>query len=316
MNPRETKQVIARDEGWVPAAERVKINPTNAFTISADVPEILMQQFWYTIEKIEDSKSYEFLLANKRCMVDAEVFKKILDISPKRQGEKFIQVQNDEDTLTFLIDLGYTESYKMFILYSTGEIPPKKSRWKGSQGKKTADTTEETVDVSEESDPEPLVRKKTSSRRVKKKATISAADNIVPDPNIALELGKSISLTKAEEEAAARQKRTYDSSKKLKGAQTLTPAEQKADDTIKSLKESKKTSRRQAGTRVSSEETGSYEESEHSDRNVEAEDKDDETESDSEEIYKYKIKVYNDADEEMTDDETVERKIKEKGGID
>nr|GEV55917.1 copia protein [Tanacetum cinerariifolium] len=123
MNPRETKQVIARDEGWVPAAERVKINPTNAFTISADVPEILMQQFWYTIEKIEDSKSYEFLLANKRCMVDAEVFKKILDISPKRQGEKFIQVQNDEDTLTFLIDLGYTD-----IAYQINHRKEKKSR--------------------------------------------------------------------------------------------------------------------------------------------------------------------------------------------
>ncbi|GKA79215.1 hypothetical protein Tco_0785811 [Tanacetum coccineum] len=51
-----------------------------------------------------------------------------------------------------------------------------------------------------------IYRRKTSSRRVvKKKATISVDDNIVPKPDIALELGKSISLTKAEEEAAARQ---------------------------------------------------------------------------------------------------------------
>ncbi|GKA34081.1 putative reverse transcriptase domain-containing protein [Tanacetum coccineum] len=57
--------------------------------------------------------------------------------------------------------------------------------------------------------PDPPLTKfgrKTSSRRVvKKKATISVDDNIVPKPDIALELGKSISLTKAEEEAAARQ---------------------------------------------------------------------------------------------------------------
>ncbi|GKB88155.1 hypothetical protein Tco_0960427 [Tanacetum coccineum] len=42
MNPQETEQVVARDELWVPTAER---NSTcfKAFTISADVPEILMQ---------------------------------------------------------------------------------------------------------------------------------------------------------------------------------------------------------------------------------------------------------------------------------
>nr|GEY13608.1 hypothetical protein [Tanacetum cinerariifolium] len=79
MNPQETQQVIARDEKWVPSTEKVKISPTNvrlettvhqkeetfqviinviknstcfkAFTISAEVPEIFMQQFWYTIKK-------------------------------------------------------------------------------------------------------------------------------------------------------------------------------------------------------------------------------------------------------------------------
>ncbi|GJS20822.1 hypothetical protein Tco_0449454 [Tanacetum coccineum] len=104
------------------------------------------------------------------------------------------------------------ESYKMFILHSTGQIPPKKSRGKGSQWKKTADLTEESVDVS---------------------------DN----------------LTKAEEEAAARQvhatharivsesvpeparRRRSDiaiseTTQKLKGIQTLTPAEQEAADII------------------------------------------------------------------------------------
>ncbi|GKG00406.1 hypothetical protein Tco_0302096 [Tanacetum coccineum] len=67
----------------------------------------------------------------------------------------------------------------MFIMYSTGQIPPKKSIGKGSQGKKTADPTEESVDVFDKSEPEPLSRRKTSSRRVvKKKATISVDDNI------------------------------------------------------------------------------------------------------------------------------------------
>nr|GEX14709.1 hypothetical protein [Tanacetum cinerariifolium] len=48
-------------------------------------------------------------------------------------------------------------------------------------------------------------KKRTASRRVvKKKVTISIDDNIIPDPDVALELGKSISIIKAEEEEAAR----------------------------------------------------------------------------------------------------------------
>ncbi|GJZ49545.1 hypothetical protein Tco_0603735, partial [Tanacetum coccineum] len=94
----------------------------------------------------------------------------------------------------------------MFIKYSTGHIPPKKSRGKCSQRKKTNDDSQETVDVSEESELEhELVKRNTASRRVvKKKVIISADDNIISDdPDIALELGKSISKTEAEEAKAA-----------------------------------------------------------------------------------------------------------------
>ncbi|GJW98833.1 hypothetical protein Tco_0180641 [Tanacetum coccineum] len=135
MNPQETQQVAARDEKWVPSAERVKISSTNirlettvpqkeetfqviidviknstcfkAFTISADVLEIFMQQFWYTIKKVQDTDSYEFLLANKKCIVNAEVFRTILNICPRVEGEDFTDVPDDETALTFLIDLGY-----------------------------------------------------------------------------------------------------------------------------------------------------------------------------------------------------------------
>ncbi|GJT45723.1 hypothetical protein Tco_0954438 [Tanacetum coccineum] len=131
----ETQQVIACDEKWVPSTERVKISPTNvrlettvlqkeetfqviidviknstwfkAFTISAEVLKIFMQQFWYTIKNIQGIESYKFVLANKRCVVDAEVFRKILDICPRVEGEEFTKVQDDDATLTFLIDLGY-----------------------------------------------------------------------------------------------------------------------------------------------------------------------------------------------------------------
>ncbi|GKA49811.1 hypothetical protein Tco_0742884 [Tanacetum coccineum] len=130
----------------------------------------------------------------------------------------------------------------------------------------------------------------TIRRVIKKKVSISAYDNIIPEPDVALELGKSISLTEAAEEEAARQvhathertmtesdpeharrrpsgiafkdtlsvskKMTPDPSQKLKGVQTLTHEEQLVSDTMKALKESKKTSKRQPGTGGSSEGTG------------------------------------------------------------
>ncbi|GJZ08920.1 hypothetical protein Tco_0543203 [Tanacetum coccineum] len=403
---------------WVLSTERVKISSTNvkletivpqkeetsqvvidiiknftcfkAFTISADVPEIFMQQFWYTVKKVKESESYEFLLANKKCIVDAEVFRKILDICPRVEGEEFTPVQDDDDTPTFLIDLGYkvrndklrksridklwgmfyienvnyleliwedfafqidhmketksryetmpfprftkviinhflkqhkslsnlkyqhyhtikdddivsrlkfvrigedyqeyglaipdemlndtiiqSESYQMFLKYSTSQIPPKKSRGKGSQGKKTTNNPVANVDVSEESKPEPAKKRLASRRMVKKKVIISADDNIIPNPDVALELGKSIIITEAEEEEAARQVHATHARivtefvpkpvKKKTGSRSTrslviqdTP-KQEAADVMQALKESKKTSNRQPGIGGSSEGTG------------------------------------------------------------
>ncbi|GJT30776.1 hypothetical protein Tco_0911051 [Tanacetum coccineum] len=281
MNPQEKQQVDAREDKRVPFFERVKISSTNirlettvpqkeetfqvvidlvmnstcfkAFTISADVPKIFMQQLWYSIKKVQGTDSYKFLHANKKCTVNAEFFRTILDICPRVEGVYFTDVPDDDTTLTFLIDLGYKGPLKekksrrenmpyprftkiiinhflkqhksltnlnyqkyhtikddgiMFIKYSTSQIHPKKSRGKGSQGKKIADDSQKTVDVSKDSEPEPEpVKKKTSSKgRVKKKVTLSADDNIISDePDVALELAKSISQTEAEEAKAARQ---------------------------------------------------------------------------------------------------------------
>ncbi|GJW19624.1 retrovirus-related pol polyprotein from transposon TNT 1-94 [Tanacetum coccineum] len=205
-----------------------------AFTISADVLEIFMQQFWT-----------------------------ILDICPRVEGVNFTDVPDDDTTLTFLIKLGYKSiinkclsgkiasndklrksrinilwvvfyienvNYPKLIWEDLAyqidhmkekrsrrenmpfprftKIPSKKSRGKGSQRKKTSDDSQETIDVSKESEHEPKsVKRKTSSkRRVKKKVTLFAADNIIYDDlDTTLELGKSISQTEAKEEEAAKQ---------------------------------------------------------------------------------------------------------------
>ncbi|GJW82214.1 hypothetical protein Tco_0146189 [Tanacetum coccineum] len=109
MNPQETQQVVARDEKWVPSAERVKINSTN-IRLETTVPqkeETFQVQFGYTIKKVQDTNSYKFLLANKKCIVNAEVFRKILDICLRVEGVDFTNVPDDDPALTFLIVLGY-----------------------------------------------------------------------------------------------------------------------------------------------------------------------------------------------------------------
>ncbi|GKA49283.1 hypothetical protein Tco_0742241 [Tanacetum coccineum] len=170
-----------------------------------------------------------------------------------------------------------SDSYKAFINYSTGLVPPKKTKGKGSHGKKS-DVTPKlvSVEVSDESDLE-LARRRTSSRRItKKKVSISADDNIIPEPDVALELAKSMSLAEAVKEEAARQvhatherivtdadpkparrrplgiafrdtssvskKISPDPSQKLKRIQTLAAEEQLATDTMQALKASKRVS--------------------------------------------------------------------------
>nr|GEV94531.1 hypothetical protein [Tanacetum cinerariifolium] len=148
--------------------ERVKISSTNLRL------ETTVQQ--------KEEKFQVIIDVIKNSTVDAEVFRKILDICPRVKGEEFIELENDEDTLTFLIDLGYKGPlHKYTNMYvdhmsqpwrtlaaiinkclSGKTIPPKRRIGKGSQGKKTVDDSKEIVDVSEESKPEPFKRKTAS----------------------------------------------------------------------------------------------------------------------------------------------------------
>nr|GEX62816.1 hypothetical protein [Tanacetum cinerariifolium] len=230
-----------------------------------------MHQFLYTIKKIQDTNIYAFLLAKKKCTVNAEVFRTILDICPRVKGKEFTDILYDETALTFLIDLGYNgplnKHTNMFVDHMHQPwrtLAAIINKGKGSKGKKTAKESQETVDVSEESKPEPeLAKKKTASIRVvKKKVTLSADDNIITDDlDAALELAKIMTEYVSE---SAKKKSSGRSSKsmviqdtpiapnskpltsktKRKGAPYLTLQEQKATDIMQALKESKKTSRR------------------------------------------------------------------------
>ncbi|GKA64170.1 hypothetical protein Tco_0763776 [Tanacetum coccineum] len=311
MNPQETQQVVACDEKSVPSSGRVKISSTN-IRLETTMPqkEETFQQFWYTIKKVQDTDSYEFLLAT-RSILSMLKFLGQLMISVQEEGVDFTDVPDDDTALTFLIDLGYkgllNRHTNMFVdhmhqpwrtlaaiinkclsgktasndklrksridilwgMFKRENIPPKKSRGKGTKGKKTAEESQETVDVSEESKPEPGPDKKKTSgkRRVKKKVTLSADDNIISDdPDAALELAKSFSQTEVEEAEAARKvhathvrivtEAVPKSAKKKYGGRS-SKINKRLQTLCKLLRKVKKTSRRQPGTGGSNEGTGS-----------------------------------------------------------
>nr|GFA18189.1 hypothetical protein [Tanacetum cinerariifolium] len=183
-----------------------------AFTISADVLKIFMQQFWYTIKKVQDTDSYEFILANKKCIVNAEVFRTILNICPRVEGVDFADVLDDETALTFLIDLGYMG---LLNRHSNTFMDHMHQPWRTLAAIINMYLSEKTAsndklrkiisNVHQIFNSSDSTQEEQRKRRVKNKVTLSADDNIISDdPDAALELAKSISQTEAEEAKAAR----------------------------------------------------------------------------------------------------------------
>ncbi|GJW87350.1 hypothetical protein Tco_0162690 [Tanacetum coccineum] len=315
INQEEIQQA-AREEKWVPKADRVNISSTNiridptmnlkeetyqvildvikktsffkVFLASVAVPEIYMQQFCNTVTKFKESTFYEFKLANKKCLVDVEVFRQALNIFPRVPGKEFIVPPSEEELLTFLVRLGYkgvlTHLSQMLIDHMHQPWRTLASIINKCLSGKTISNGR--LRQSRVAIIQGMFHKK---RVIKKKVSISAYNNIIPEPDVTLEFGKSMSLTKAAEEEVARQvyatherivteydpeparrrpsgiafkdtssmskKMSPDLSLKLKGVQTLTPKEKLVADTMQALYASKKSSRSQPHAGGSSEGT-------------------------------------------------------------
>nr|GFA23987.1 hypothetical protein [Tanacetum cinerariifolium] len=322
------QQFAARDDKWVPFSERerVKISSTN-------------------IRLLQGTDSYEFLLANKKCTVNVEVFRIILEICLRVEGVDFMDVSDDGTTLTFLIDLGYKNHSRCSLSIQQVKFLLRRGKAKVQKARKLLMTLRKLLMYLKSLNLNQNLPKKTASRRmVKKKVTITVADKIIPDPDVALESSKS----------------------KNKGVPSLTLKEQEAADIMKALKESKRQpgiegSSKRTGTKprvldesivvfaTSNEETGikpgvpdeeqditeekvilvwgdeqdiEYfnDDNDDVDKNDKDGDADDEggdyindtqdtddedvkTKSDEDDIYKYKISVHKDEEEEMLNDE-------------
>ncbi|GJU96342.1 hypothetical protein Tco_1321098 [Tanacetum coccineum] len=97
MKQDKAKQA-ARDESLVPSNARIKIGKSNlrmdhsakqreeTYQVALDI--IKNTPFYnaflmLTIKKVKKSSSYQFVIDHKTCEIDVDIFREILDISPK-----------------------------------------------------------------------------------------------------------------------------------------------------------------------------------------------------------------------------------------
>nr|GFA90572.1 hypothetical protein [Tanacetum cinerariifolium] len=127
------EQQVALDEALVPSTQRLRIGRSNfrlpsdiqskeltlqlvydvlrrcpffkAFLVTADVPEIYMQEFWATI--YVHQRSIRFKMNNKKHIVDLESFKEMLHICPRIPGQAFAKLPFEEEILEFIRFFGH-----------------------------------------------------------------------------------------------------------------------------------------------------------------------------------------------------------------
>nr|GFC58452.1 hypothetical protein [Tanacetum cinerariifolium] len=81
-----------------------------AFLVTADVPEIYMQEFWATA--YVHQHSIRFKMDSKKNIVDLEAFREMLNISPRVPGQSFDELPFEEEILNFLRFLGHSAQIK------------------------------------------------------------------------------------------------------------------------------------------------------------------------------------------------------------
>ncbi|GJV38941.1 hypothetical protein Tco_1417381 [Tanacetum coccineum] len=165
--------------------DTLKLSPWyNAFLVTVDVPKVYMHQFWFTISKINDSSSYQFKLDKKNFKVGVDVYrmyyKKNVDFVELIWEDFMYQIDNRQTATARRLSMPYPRSH-------------------GNQGIQDLSSFCYWTSI-------PKARKRTTAHITPmKESSLTADDNIISkDPDAALELAKSISIIKAEEQEATR----------------------------------------------------------------------------------------------------------------
>ncbi|GKD85533.1 hypothetical protein Tco_1356687, partial [Tanacetum coccineum] len=82
------------------------INFFRAFTTSALVPAIYIQQFWNTLTYEAKTGAYSFQLDETRFILDANLLREALEITPIDQAHQFMSPPSGDVIMDFVNELG------------------------------------------------------------------------------------------------------------------------------------------------------------------------------------------------------------------
>ncbi|GKD85378.1 hypothetical protein Tco_1356532 [Tanacetum coccineum] len=80
-----------------------------AFTTSASVLAIYIQQFWNTLTYVEKAGTYQFQLDEDWFTLDAHLLREALEITPIDQTHLFVSPPSGDAIMNFMNDLGYLD---------------------------------------------------------------------------------------------------------------------------------------------------------------------------------------------------------------
>ncbi|GKC68516.1 hypothetical protein Tco_1101114, partial [Tanacetum coccineum] len=174
---------------------------------------------------IKKSSSYQFQLENQKFKIGVELFWEIIRISPRVPNKEFVAPPPIDALVTLLKQLGYKGSLNLisdrftkviiiYILSKEKSIPKRHNSLINTL--KDDGILRKLKFVSKGEDEQNIKLQKKGRGRGKgligkkaivtpsKKGSITDEYNIILDPNVALKLGESISLTEAEEQEEQR----------------------------------------------------------------------------------------------------------------
>nr|GFA27842.1 hypothetical protein [Tanacetum cinerariifolium]GFA27878.1 hypothetical protein [Tanacetum cinerariifolium] len=91
--------------------QQVALDEALAFLDTADVPKIYMQEFWASTTV--HHHSIRFKMKNKKCIMNLEYFREMLQICPRIPNQHLDELPFKEAILTFLRELGHSGEIKM-----------------------------------------------------------------------------------------------------------------------------------------------------------------------------------------------------------
>ncbi|GJV98378.1 hypothetical protein Tco_1553630, partial [Tanacetum coccineum] len=90
---------------WMPSKRA-----TMAFTASASVPAIYIQQFWNTLTYVEKARTYRFQLDENWFTLDVNLLREALEITPIDQAHPFVSPPSGGAIMDFVNELGYPKA--------------------------------------------------------------------------------------------------------------------------------------------------------------------------------------------------------------